>query len=177
MSTGQNRTVPLTCRLRGPVEYDTAIQDSVGIERHFYTAQQVQLVRVLQGEGVVLLEGADAVLAEYRPAQRQPGLEQLAHHDGPLVRIFLVDGQVNVPVPRVTAAGNGSRPGAGDPGDRRHEVADRGPRDDDVDEVVKAGPLRQPERLLPRLDERLALVRRQNVHLQGAEPRDVLGQL
>ena len=134
----------------------------------------VDLRRVLELEEVGLLLGADAVLARDRAAEVHAGGEQL-EHQLLRTRILLEHGEVHVAVTGVAAAGDpcavaspmlataamNSGIGAGH---------------DDVDDVVGAVRLGDPERLLARVDQLRRRVRRQDVDVDGAELDEELGQ-
>ena len=116
-------------------------------------AHQLDLHRVLEFEEVLLLGTPDAVLAGDRAAQRHAELEHAAQHLVPLLVVLLEHRHVHVAVARVAAAGDEGVVALGQLGHTRHELRDRGAGDDHVDDVVGAGRLGQPERLLARFDQ------------------------
>ena len=83
---------------------------------------------------------------------------------------------MDVPVSRVTASRDQCAVRVTDLACLLHELGDRPSGHCDVDDVVGTVPLREPEGLLARLDQPRGRVRRQDVHVFGAELDEKLRQ-
>ena len=127
------------------------VEDAVRVERGLDPAHQCELGRILELEEVALLGPADAVLARDRAAERHARREQVVQHLRPRPR-----GRPGRPRGARCRRRRGrtrrsrSRSSAAIVGDPFHELGERRPGHDDVDDVVGVVRLGDPEALLPR---------------------------
>ncbi len=135
------------------IEDRAGVEDAARVERRLDAAHQRELRRVLELGDVRLLLGADAVLARDRAAELHARGEHVADEVVPHVRVLLEHREVDVAVARVAAADDERAVPLRELRHRGHVLRDRRARHDHVEDVVGAGGLRGPERLLARLDE------------------------
>ena len=116
------------------------------------------------------------MLARDGAAERHARLEQPAQHLVALLGVGLEHREVHVAVAGVAAPGDQRPVRLPELGDLGHELGDGRARHDDVDDVVGVVRLRDPERLLARVDELHRGLRRQHVHVERAQLGELLAE-
>ena len=116
------------------------------------------------------------MLGRHHTAERGAGgehvvQERLARHG-----VMLTHGEVDVAVTGMADAPDAHAVECGKRVARRQVLGDRSAGHDDVDDVVGAHRLRDPERLLSRVEQLGGATVRQHVHIGGAELGRLLGQ-
>ena len=151
------------------------VEDAAGVEGRLDPAHELELHRVLEIGVGGQLRRADPVLARDGAAEAHGRGQDVVEEPMADHGVGLEDREVDVAVADVPTADHQRAGRRGQLGDVGQVGRDRGPGHHRVDDVVGAGRLGRPERLLPGRDEVVAGVVGQHVDVERAELGELVG--